>query len=122
MTEIPLTKGFVAFVSDQDYPRAAALKWYASIESRGTKVYAIRWSTKTDPPHPKRPGRYKIRLHHFVLDLYPWDLPEGHVVHHKDDDGLNCTDTNLEIVDQPTNMACSERWKKKGVKVEEPWL
>jgi hypothetical protein len=121
MIEVKLSKGMVAFVSERDFPRVSAHSWYASVESRGTKVYAIRWSRKADPPHPTKKGRYKIRLHHFVLDLMPWDLPPGHVVHHKDDDGLNCTDINLEIIDQPTNMARSEGWKKKGMRVQ-PWL
>lgn len=41
MKEITLTKGFVALVSDEDYPKVSAYCWYASDTGSG-HVYAVR--------------------------------------------------------------------------------
>lgn len=118
MKEIKLTKGFVAFVSEEDFERVAAHKWYASIESRGTKVYAIRWITVA------KGKRKKVRMSHFVLDYPPGTLPEDSVIDHLNHDGLDNRRENLEVVSQAENMSRSPGWKRKGCPalVTEPWL
>jgi len=113
MAKIKLSKGLWAHVDDEDFERLNAFKWYASLESRGTKHYAIRRETMNGK-------RVKIRMHRFVLDLPPGSLDPDRVVDHLNDDGLDNRKCNLEIITQEENMRRSHGWKKK--KVEEPCL
>jgi hypothetical protein len=115
VAEIPLTKGLVAKVDDADYERLSRHKWTASRESRGTKVYAIRWAKRHERVGSKR---HKIRMHHEVLYLTP-ALLDGHVIDHRNHDSLDNRRENLEVVTQTENMRRSVGWKKK---IEEPWL
>lgn len=114
--EVPLTKGYVAIVDEEDFARVNAFKWTASIESRGTKVYAIRWVTRNGK-------REKIRMSHFVLDVPPGTLRPGMVVDHIEEkgfiSGLDNRKANLRIITQAENMAKSPGWKKRPV---EPYL
>lgn len=103
MKEIPLTKGMVALVSDDDYERVSKYKWYASLESRGTKWYAIRRETVDGK-------RLKIRMHRFIMSLPPGKDDER-VVDHKDHNSLNNQRENLEIITQTENMERSNGWK-----------
>jgi hypothetical protein len=113
MREIPLTKGYVAFVDDEDFDRVAQFKWTATITSRGTKVYAVR---KTRKHEKERWKSQKIRLHHWVLDIAPSELPPGYVVDHFNDNGLDCRKTinersQLQIITQEANMAKVPTWR-----------
>lgn len=117
MKEVILSKGLKAFVDDADFERVSKYKWTASLESRGTKWYAIRWTKKHEPNG--RPRR-KVRLHYYVLELTPSDLPEGHVIDHRNHNGLDCRRANLEIITQALNMERSLGWKKK--QIAEPCL
>lgn len=116
MKTIPLTKGKVALVDDQDYERVAAYRWCASQEGRkGLKWYAIRWEYKEG-------RRIKIRLHRFILDVPPGTL-DDRVVHHKDDDGLNCQRENLQVVaTNHENMCFSPGWHRTAQVATEPFL
>lgn len=114
MKLVKLTKGFHACVDDEDYEFVVLHRWCASIESRGTKVYAIRWKRINGK-------RCKIRMHHFVLGIAPGTLGD-HVIHHLNDDGLDNRKCNLEKITQEQNMASVERWQRKGKKVCEPCL
>lgn len=40
--EIPLTRGYVAIVDDEDYDKLAAHKWRAHVDKRTQHVYAVR--------------------------------------------------------------------------------
>lgn len=108
MQKIKLTKGYEAMISDGDFERVSALKWCASIESRGTKVYAVRFEYKDKK-------KIKVRMHHFVLGIRGKDLPEGYVVDHVNGDSLDNRRENLEIITQTENMERSKGWKKKRV-------
>lgn len=124
MKFVPLTKGKFALVSDADYSRVRKFKWCASLESRGTKWYAIRWETIQTVEHVCTRGgietfivvkkRVKVRMHHFILGLRPHELPHGHVVDHVDGNSLNNMRSNLEVVTQTENMRRVAGWKKKG--------
>lgn len=103
MREIPLSKGMVALVSDEDYDRVSQFKWYASLESRGTKWYAVRKVTINGK-------RVKIRMHRFVAGLPPGE-EDKRVVDHKDHNSLNNQRENLEVIDQTENMHRSKGWK-----------
>ena len=89
MREIPLTKGYVALVDDEDYERAAAFKWSAIVirDKNKGRVYGMRatdWN-----PETRRNGKY-IYLHRFILNA-----PDRVMVDHRDSDGLNCHKHNL---------------------------
>ena len=120
MKEIILSQGFTAKVSDEDFDFLSQWKWSASLESRGTKWYAIRWSQKSEHGEGKR---YKIRMHRVIMGLPPKD--DSVIVDHDDDDGLNNQRGNLNVMTQPQNMdkvpgwKGSRSWKKK---TEEPFL
>lgn len=116
MKTIKLTKNKVAQVSDDDFEWLSKFKWCASLESRGTKWYAVRWSRVWCACCYGK--RTKIRMHCLIMNRSPRP-GDGLVVHHKDDDGLNNQRENLEIVTQERNMQLSKGWRKKA---EEPCL
>lgn len=113
VSKIKLTQGKFALVDPEDYERVSAFKWHASLESRGTKYYAVRFCYDTG-------RRTKIRMHRFILGLPPGIFdPEDRVVDHINNDSLDNRRENLEIVTQEENMNRSEGWRKKS---EEPCL
>lgn len=62
MREIPLTKGRVAIVDDDDYARISSHKWYVC-ETRGIALYAARKEKLTN-------GKRKmILMHREILDI-----------------------------------------------------
>lgn len=106
MREIELSKGKVALVSDQDFEFLSRWKWSASLESRGTKWYAIRWSQKSEHRNEKR---FKIRMHCALMNIPPKCY--AYVVDHLDGNSLNNQRDNLEVISQSENMARSRGWK-----------
>jgi hypothetical protein len=107
--QVKLTQGFVAFVDEEDFERINAVKWHASVESRGTKIYACRFKVVDG-------RRYKIRMHREVMGLPPLGRPlqpGDQVVNHESDDSLDNTRGNLRICTQPENMAAVPNWKRK---------
>jgi HNH endonuclease len=128
MKEITLTKGKVALVSDDDYNFVSQWKWCASLESRGTKWYAIRWSTKEEHGEGKR---FKIRMHRAIMEqpnsktVLSVDTETGglgqelqvayhmytSVVDHLNGNSLDNTRENLQVVSQEENMNRSVGWK-----------
>jgi HNH endonuclease len=106
MKEIVLSKDKVALVDDADYDFLSQWKWYASLESRGTKWYAVRWSRKEEHGEGKR---FKIRMHRAVMGLPSFD--DQMVVDHKDGNSLNNQRINLEVVTQEENMHRVAGWK-----------
>lgn len=102
MKRIPLSKGKFAKVSDQDYHWLKQWKWSASFGSRNTKWYARRRDPAT--------GRM-ISMHRQIMGF-----PEGLVVDHLDNDGLNNMRSNLEVKTQAENMHRCPTWKRKGMK------
>lgn len=80
MKAIQLTKGYVAFVDDEDFERVNQFKWYASVSARS--VYARR------SIHISTTKCITQRLHHFVLN-------DTVKVDHKDHNGLNNQKHNL---------------------------
>ncbi len=96
MRNIPLTKGKFALVDDEDYDFLMQYVWRAKThEGRSRTVYAIRdlqgegnkWST--------------IAMHQDVLGK----APEGFVIDHIDENGLNNLRSNLRIVDHSRSRA-----------------
>ena len=126
MKLIHLSKGFHALIDDDDYDRVSKFKWTASIESNGLKVYAVRYERDHSKPRVKawqrikgkrilkyRYPQTKIRLHRFIMGLGPGKHSDE-VVNHINDDSLDCTKLNLEIITQAENMAKVKTWKRRG--------
>lgn len=104
MRKIRLTKGKYALVSDEDFERVNQYKWYASLESRGTKWYAVRRVTINGK-------KVKIRMHRFVLGLPP-GKEDPRIVDHLNHNSLDNRRENLEVLEsQAENMHRSAGWK-----------
>lgn len=82
MREIPLSRGKVALVSDEDYENISQYKWYAHFSSG--KWYAYRNAQSLEGK------RQTISIHRSILDVGPISQ-----VDHIDGDGLNNIRTNL---------------------------
>lgn len=87
MKEIPLTKGLVAVVDDEDYKQLSQFKWYA--EKGHRTWYAVR-SRPTFEVNEKRPRR--VSMHGQLLNL-----PTGKEGDHIDGNGLNNCRYNLRV-------------------------
>ena len=82
--EIPLTRGYVALVSPEDYPRVAPHKWTAMPIKDSRLVYARRSVWGDD-------GKCRtILLHRFISKA-----PDGVLVDHRDGNGLDCRRHNI---------------------------
>lgn len=107
MKEIPLTQGYVALVSDEDFERVNAFKWNAAVSRRNglLRVYAKRkiridrkWTT--------------LRMHRFILGC-------AEDIDHADHNGLNNQRDNLRPATNSQNGAnrakstnpASSKWK-----------
>lgn len=97
MREIPLTKGYVAIVDDEDYNRLMGTSWYALISSN--LVYAARRVTDDR-------GR-RIQLMHRLL----LGEPDGLQVDHENHNGLDNQRSNLRIATYRQNQGNSRKNK-----------
>ena len=99
MKKIPLTKGYVALVDDEDYELATSVRWTAcesivNIDGRQhvRGVYAVS-------KHKDEHGKI-VSLHRMIM------CPPPHlVVDHIDGDGLNNTRSNLRVATYSENIA-----------------
>lgn len=93
MREIPLTRGLVALVDDEDYEELSRFKWQANAEG-----YAVR---KVRLPG-EGPRKLKdVRMHRFLLGLQPGDPRQGD---HVDLNRLNNQRGNLRIATHAENV------------------
>jgi hypothetical protein len=107
--EVPLTRGLVTLVDDEDYERVIALGkwkahkpkhvWYAEICIGGRK------------------NKRTIQMHRFIIDA-----PPGVDVDHRDVDGLNNRKYNLRTATRSQNLAnrirCVSQTGYRGVQPE----
>jgi hypothetical protein len=93
MREIPLTKGYVALVDDEDYEWLKVFAWHAQLGcGRGKAVYArvtLKYGGK--------------RRTHSMHQLIVCPLP-GFQVDHRDENGLNNQKYNLREATVPQNI------------------
>ena len=92
MKRIPLTKGCVAIVDDDDYSRLSKFKWQAHI-GRYT-AYAVRGSN--------------VRMHREIMQP-----PNDMQIDHRDSDGLNNQKSNLRICTPEQNS--QNKWPCPGL-------
>jgi hypothetical protein len=86
--EIPLTKGYVAIVDDEDFDLVAKFKWYAF--GKRKKIYAGR-----------SPGTGLLSMHRVILGITDPKIQ----VDHRDGDGLNNRRYNLRVATNAQNEA-----------------
>ena len=91
--EIPLTRGLVAIVDDEDCGWLSQWKWRAG-DGRNTQ-YVVR-----SRPIAALSGRLVYSMHRLILDP-----PPGLFVDHIDGDGLNNRRANLRAVNRIQNSA-----------------
>ncbi|WP_434439742.1 AP2 domain-containing protein [Lentzea sp. E54] len=98
MKQVPLSKGYVALVDDEDFELVSAHRW--CVVMPGKNVYAVRKVRRGDGSWTNQ------SLHRFLLDAGP-----GERVGHLDGDGLNCARTNLRRVSRSESSynACRTR-------------
>jgi hypothetical protein len=83
MKEIPVGRGMVTIVDDEDFERVSQFKWMAyRARSKHTKVWHVRRSN----------FRKQIYLHRFILNP-----PEGVFIDHINRDGLDNRRCNLRF-------------------------
>ena len=96
MKEIPLTRGKVAIVDDEDYEELSIVKWHYNHWG-----YAMRNVT------PGGKKRTKIQMHIAILGKI-----EGFEIDHKDGNGLNNRRENLRHVTHTQNTQNKAPYKK----------
>lgn len=109
MKEIPLTKGLVAIVDDEDYEELSKYKW------QSVKGYAYRVLLVSDGK-----GRQRIGMHRQIMGL---DLSDERVVDHIDRNPINNKRSNLRICTEAENamnrsMLSANKSGYKGVSWE----
>lgn len=87
MKEIPLTKGKVTLVDDEDYSFLNQFSWHA--RPHRSTFYAIRWNGE---------NRTRTRMHHLILFVPP-ELQIDHI----DGNGLNNQRSNLRYATSQEN-------------------
>jgi hypothetical protein len=107
--EIPLTRGYVALVDDEDYERVSAIDW--TVTGTGTRerpLYAMRVIYA---------GGYAgyVAMHRFVIDA-----PNGVHVDHIDMNGLNNTKSNLRACTAAEN-AWNRRPPSRRINLDIPY-
>lgn len=115
MKQIPLTKGYSAIVSDQDYPRLMRYAWHADVRKR--TVYAVTSLTIDG-------RRREVRMHQMVLRASGREE-----VDHRDSNGLHNYRRNLRLATrhgQAWNSSPKEGSTIKGVTLQNrltgrPW-
>lgn len=103
MKIIPLTRGLVALVDDEDHAALSHFKWYphpAKVKCR-TTYYASRKGGVGEST--------TVYMHRAVMDAGP-----GQLVDHADRDGLNNQRSNLRFCTPTQNLANSRRPNASG--------
>lgn len=90
--EIPLNKGYVTLVDDEDYAGLAQHKWLTDVEHRTGKCYARRYETVNGI-------KQTILMHQVICPPGPEKQTD-----HRDGDGLNNRRLNLRVATVSQNQ------------------
>lgn len=100
--EIPLSQGFIALISMEDAERVCKYKWY---------VTKGKWSNYAQTEQVQIEDSKSTYLHRFILNpvynLY---------VHHRNNNGLDCRRSNIEISSRSDNARKSSLRPNKTAK------
>lgn len=88
---VPLTRGYVAVIDDEDWPLVSKYKWCADVGPRG-HVYAVNGGNKAP----------KLLMHRLILPPRP-----GLYTDHVDGNGLNNRRSNLRYATPLQNVVNS---------------
>lgn len=92
MKEIPLTRGMVALVDDEDYEMLAQYRW--CVKACGSRLfYAVRALAGNG-------GKQHVVMHRVLLNPLP-----GFDVDHVDGNGLNNQRSNMRVATRQQNIA-----------------
>ena len=110
MKQIRLTQGLHAMVEDRDYEFLSQWKWCASLESNGTKWYAIRWVRVNGK-------QKKVRMHRAVVERHLGPIPPKLVVDHVNGNSLDNRlyvdgEQQLEVITAKENNRRGGGWKR----------
>lgn len=94
--EIPLSRGLVALVDDEDYERVMQRKWHADPVDYRHLDHGRFYAKSMSPENCDR----KIFLHRFILGI-----SDRRRVDHKNGDGLDCQKANLRVATKAQNSA-----------------
>lgn len=100
MKEIPLTRGFVALVDDEDHERLAQHRWFASVRAGGRRIEAVRIA-----------NRRKVAMHRVVMCAPPGSEVD-HLQHRTEDRVVDNRKANLRLASRSENSA--NRRKRSG--------
>lgn len=106
MIEIPLTKGYVALIDDEDLALVSKYSWSANV--RPNTVYGQAYVGGG------RAGHRKISLHRLIMQA-----TEDQQVDHRDGNGLNCQRYNMRLCTDAQNKANGPKRSKhpyKGIR------
>lgn len=92
--EIPLTRGQVAIVDDDDYDYLMQWKWYAEYNSTYGHYYATRTRKVSE-----KPGSKSIRMHRAIVNC-----PDNLEVDHANHNTLDNRKSNLRVVTKSENL------------------
>jgi hypothetical protein len=93
MREIPLSRGKVALVDDDDYERLIAFTWHIS-----TDGYAYRHQRDTRVDGKRK--RYSLSMHRYLMGL---EYGDERAVDHKNGNKLDNQKTNLRVCTRGEN-------------------
>lgn len=104
MREIPLTKGLVALVDDEDFERVSAHTWHACDLASGRPYAATNYR--------RQDGKRKTTLmHNFIAPP-----PEGLEVDHRNRNALDNRKENIRYGTRAQNNANRKAWSRSGMK------
>jgi hypothetical protein len=105
MKEIPLTRGLIALVDDDDFERLQRHKWTATKGHTGNTWYAYHQEIKS--------GKMAVvKMHREILGIKDKKID----VDHKDRDGLNNQKCNLRCCTRSENLCNMVRCNPSGYK------
>lgn len=106
MKRIPLSRGMIATVDDEDYARIATNKWFAQQGARA-------WYAKREAKHGRAAPSHMVYMHREIVNA-----PPGSEVDHINGDGLDNRRSNLRVSTRRENArnlrkkpGCASRFK-----------
>lgn len=96
MKEIPLTRGLITLVDDDDFEWLNQYKWYAAPNHNTVYARKAVYNGKND--------KTSVPMHRLILNT-----PKGFETDHIDGDGLNNQKSNLRIVTRRQNLQNQHR-------------